>query len=151
MTVRITKIVGNIADSSMHEAIHQLEHEHRVEYVTVAGPDLSRKRLRVATDKGTDCAISLSRDVSLEHGDVLLLEPARAIVVQLEELAWMTLEASDRAASVLLGFVAGHHHWRIKLEGARMRVALDQPQEAYLDRIEKYLDCGDIVVVTDDD
>ena len=130
MTVRITEIVGN---------------------VTVAGPDLSRKRLRVATDKGTDCAISLSRDLSLEHGDVLLLEPARAIVVQLEELAWMTLEASDRAASVLLGFIAGHHHWRIKLEGARMRVALDQPQEAYLDRIEKYLDCGDIVVVTDDD
>ena len=148
MTLRITSVIGHSNDPELHQRLHTLSHAGNVEYVTLKGQDLARKRLRTVTDQGTECTISLPRDVQLEHGSVLAIDERQAIVVELEELPWLILEARQPESALKLGFLAGHHHWRVKFERTRMHVALDQPLERYLERIQDLID-QDAVEVLD--
>ncbi len=147
MTVRVTSILGNASDPPFADRLHALRHADRVEYVRIGAQDLARRRIRIRTDRGTECAIGLARDDRLEHGAVLELTDERAIVVELESLPWLELEPADRPSALELGFLAGHHHWRVEFAGNRLRVALDQPREAYLKRLEKILGAGGARVV----
>lgn len=151
MTSRFTGIIALSSDPDFAEKLHHLGHAGKVEYLTISGGDLARKRLRVTTDKGTECAIALPRHVALEHGAILEVNETRAIVVELQELPWLCFEASDQAAALRLGFLAGHHHWRVRFEGVRMYVALDGPATAYTERLKDELDSGRILLVSDGD
>lgn len=146
VTVRVTALGGNANDPQHHELLHDLRHAARVEYVTIKSTDLARKRLRVTTDRGTECTIALPRDTPLEHGSLLEINEHRAIIVQLEELPWLCLQSDHPATALRLGFLAGHHHWRVRFEGTRMYVALDQPRESYLHRLHDYL--GPVLAAT---
>src|SRR5262245_21116237 len=151
MPLRITGILGNARDPVLAEQLHRLEHEGRVERVTLKSTDLARRRLRVNTEKGTECAIALSRAEHLEHGSVLTLSDERAIVVELEELGWLAFEPSDAVSALRLGFLAGHHHWRVRFEGATLRVALDDRPESYLARLREQLASGQVRLVACED
>ncbi len=151
MLVRINSVLGNSRDPAYEEILHRLRHEGRAEYVTIGESDLARRRLRVHTDKGTECAIALPRSKRLEHGALLELSERRAIVVELQELPWLMLEARDSAAALELGFLAGHHHWRVKFSGARMNVALDDSLESYLARLRAHIADGSVRVVEESD
>ena len=145
--VRVNTPIGNALDARLEPRLHALEHRGLVEYVTVRGADLARKRLRLMTDRGTECALALPRDIRLEHGSVLILEDDWAVVVRLEELPWLVLEAQTRESALRLGFLAGHHHWRAKFDGNRIQVALDQGREFYLDRLRTHLEEGSVSIV----
>jgi len=142
MTEICTKILGNTSDQAFTEQLHRLGHNGHVEYLVVSEADLPRKRLRGTTDRGTECVIALPRDSSLTHGAILLLSAARAIIVELEALPWMRLIPVNAAAALQLGFLAGHHHWRVRLDKKYLDVALDQPKANYLARIESLLSSG---------
>ena len=150
MTGRFTAIVGHSNDPAYAQKLHALGHAGKVEYVTISGTDLARKRLRVTTDRGTECAIALPRHVVLEHGAILELSETRAIVVQLEELPWLCFEAGDKGTALRLGFLAGHHHWRVRFEGTQMFVAMDAPADTYTDRLKDELATGRVWLVTSD-
>ena len=70
--VRLESIVGMVTDAALAERLHHLEHDGKVEYIHLAGEDTARRRLHVATDRGTDCAIVLPRSDRLANGAVLL-------------------------------------------------------------------------------
>ena len=140
--LRLTRIIGNATEPAIAERLHALDHEGRVETITLDAADTARKRLRVATDKGTDCAVALARSERLANGAVLLLEEARAVVVRMRETAWLALEPRDMAAALELGYFCGNLHWRVRFEGARIRVALDGPRESYLARLAQHLEDG---------
>ena len=109
------------------------------------GPDdTQRHRLRVTTDAGTDCAIALARSDSLCNGAVLLLEHARAIVVRMKEQSWLDLQPRDTAAALEIGYWIGNLHWRVEFAGTTIRIALDGPEQAFLDRLAPYLADGRI-------
>lgn len=108
--LRLDRVVSNITDPSLSEQFHRLEHVGSIEYITLDQEDIKRKRLRVLTDKGTDCAITLERDQSLENGSVLWLESTRAIVVRLPETQWLELKVSSINAALELGYFAGNLH-----------------------------------------
>jgi urease accessory protein len=150
MVLRITGILGNARQPELAERLHRLEHEGRVDRVTLKGADLARHRLRVTTEQGTECAIALPRTEVLEHGSVLALSEERAIVVELEELGWLALEASDAASALRLGFLAGHHHWRVRFDGTVLRVAMDEGPEPYLARVREQLESGQVRLVDDE-
>ena len=151
MTGKFTAIIGLTSDPEYAETLHHLAHVGKVEYLTISGGDLVRKRLRATTDKGTECAIALPRQVALEHGAILELTETRAIVVELQELPWLCFEASDQAAALRLGFLAGHHHWRVRFEDTKMFVALDGPPAGYTDRLTEELERGSVQLVSDPD
>lgn len=142
----LTDIVASSADDGMADRLHDLAHDGGLEILTIQEGDARRHRLRVTTDKGTECAIALPRDRHLSDGDLLLLEPARAIVVRLGEVAWLRLLPRDAAVALRLGYHAGNLHWRVRFEGDALLVALDGERQAYLDRLEEFLSQSEIEV-----
>ena len=147
--LHLTRIVGNSSASEMAEQLHRLSHDGGLEEIRLSAADTARKRLRVTTDKGTDCAIALNRDAKLENGSVLLLEDARAIVVRMLETKWLRIAPADSAAALELGYFAGNLHWRVRFDGALLEIALEGPEQNYLDRLANHFDSGRARRVTD--
>jgi urease accessory protein len=133
--LQLTRIVGLVTDPTVADRLHELDHAGGVEQIVLGRQDMQRHRLRAVTDRGTECAIALSRAESLANGAVLLLEDDRAIVVRMAEQAWLMLQPRDAAAALELGYFAGNMHWRVRFEGAQLAIALEGPAQSYLDRL----------------
>lgn len=133
--LKLEGIVGHVDDSAIAAKLHHLRHGGAVEYVLLSPADTQRKRLRVTSDAGTDCAIVLARDERLEDGSVLFIDDHRAIVVRLDELRWLTVEPTDLAAALELGYFVGNLHWRVKFEGQRLRIAIEGDEGFYRERL----------------
>lgn len=145
--LRFQAVLGLATEPEIASALHALAHTGAIEFVELDAKDLSRRRLRVSTDKGTECAIALPRSERLQNGSVLALTRDHAVVVRLCEQEWVTLEADDSEAALRLGFLAGNLHWRVEFDGRRLRVALDGPRETYLARLAGPLDDGAIRLI----
>lgn len=143
--LHLDQIVGLSTQESIAEALHHLEHRDAIEYLTLTQADTQRHRLRVLTDRGTECTIAIPRTQRLTNGAVLLLEASRAVVVRMQELEWLTLEPRDAAAALELGYFAGNMHWKVAFEGARLRIALQAPIETYLERLAHLMADGRVV------
>lgn len=140
--LKIDRIVGMASEPSLAESLHRLEHADAVEYVTLSEMDTQRHRLRVLTDRGTECAITLPRTQHLSDGAVLHLDRTRAVVVRMAEQRWLVLEPADAAAAVELGYFAGNMHWKVEFDHGRLRIALQGPVESYLERLAHFLSSG---------
>jgi len=140
--LHLNQILGNSSEEAMAEQIHRLSHDGGLEEIRLSAADTARKRLRVTTDKGTDCAIALAREARLENGSVLLLEDARAIIVRMLETKWLRIAPADDAAALELGYFAGNLHWRVRFDGAVLEVALEGPEENYLARLANHFESG---------
>jgi len=140
--LHLNRIVGNSSSSELAETLHRLSHDGQLEEIQLSAADTARKRLRVMTDKGTDCAIALNRDANLENGSVLLLEDRRAIVVRMLETKWLRIAPTDATAALELGYFAGNLHWRVRFNGALLEIALEGPEQNYLDRLANHFESG---------
>jgi urease accessory protein len=145
--LRLDGIIGYSTDAALAERLHRLEHRGRVEFVTLSREDTARRRLHVSTDRGTECAIRLSRDQKLGDGAVLLLAEDRAIMVRLEEERWMTLAPRDIDAAIQIGYFAGNMHWPVRFEGPRLRIAIRGPARDYSERLKPFMDDGRVRIV----
>lgn len=151
MTEVLEQIIGFASDASISEALHDLGHQNRLEYLTISPDDVARRRFRLTTDCGTDCAIMLSRDQQLSDGAVLKLDDSGAIVVRLSQREWLELDAPDKAAALELGYFAGNLHWKVSFDGGRFFVALEGPRQTYLDRLKVMIADGKASVADTDD
>lgn len=140
--MRLTRVLGTAGDADMGERLHALSHDGKVEYLTLGRADMSRRRLRAETDRGTECTIALPRAERLANGAVLHLSPERAVVVRMREEDWLEIEGADAAAALELGYLAGNMHWRVRFEGTTLKIALDGPEAAYLARLAPLLEAG---------
>ncbi len=147
--LKLTGIVGLRSNADIGETLHALEHDGRVESIVLDRHDMRRHRLRTVTDKGTDCAIALPRSVDLEDGAVLLLEKDRAIVIRVSVERWLVLKPSDAGAALALGYHAGNLHWRVEFRGSTLAIALEGPDQQYLDRLEAFLADGRACLLDD--
>ena len=140
-------ILGNASDEPLAEILHKLDHTGKVEYLTIKPEEVARRRFRLVTDKGTDCAIALPRGEQISDGAVLLCDDELAIVVQLSERRWLSLDATDKAAAIELGYLCGNLHWKVRFEGGLIHVAMEGPPQTYLDRLQLMLQSGKVMVV----
>ena len=131
----IDRILGSRAEHALSEALHVLEHKGLVDALPIDPADIDRRRLRARTQAGTEVAIALPRDAKLYDGAVLLLEPARAIVVRVNAERWLRLTPHSVADAVELGYHAGNLHWRVRFQGDCLLVALQAPVDDYLARL----------------
>ncbi len=132
----LTEILGALTDPDLHEALHRLEHRDQVDSLTIEPADLARRRMRITSAKGRDCALALPRSQKLFNGAVLALEADWALVVRVSEERWLRLRPRDAAAALELGYHAGNLHWRVRFEAGDLLVALEGPEETYLARLE---------------
>jgi urease accessory protein len=138
-------IVGVATEAPIAEALHRLEHEGAVEYLTLTEADTQRHRLRAFTDRGSECAIALPRTQHLSNGAVLLLDQNRAVVVRMQETQWLALQPFDAQAAMQLGYFAGNMHWKVEFAGKLLRIAVQGPLESYVDRLAHLLQNGRVV------
>jgi urease accessory protein len=142
VTQIVDRIVGWATDDAVAGRLHELRHDHAVEYVHLDIHDLDRSRLRVTSDAGTDYAVILPRGTALADGAVLVLEVDRAVVVRAGAPRTLTLRAIDPAAALRLGFLAGHLHWKVSQDGDVLVVHLESQESDYTARIAELLDTG---------
>ena len=145
--VRVTDVLGHESDERLRSRIDDRSHAGRLELLHVTDDDLERIRLRCATDRGTDCVITLPRGVSLYDGAVVHLSDDRAVVVRAGEIRRLVLTARTPDAALRLGWAAGHLHWRVLFEDERLVVTLDGPESAYLARISELVGEGGVDVL----
>ena len=145
--LRLTQVLGIASEPHLAERLHTLSHRGAVEYVTLRREDVSRRRLRVFTDRGTEGAIVLDRKDPLSNGAVLLLEDDRAVVVKLEEAPWLVLEPRDAAAALELGYFCGNMHWKVRFVGDFLHLSLQGPREDYIDRLSHLIADGRVGAV----
>src|SRR5690606_5150487 len=145
--LRLTEILGSEHDAALADRLHEISHAGRIEEIALGRDDLARRRIRIRTDAGTDCAIAIARSERLFDGAVLLLEPARAIVVRMDPERWLSIVTESEAAALQLGYFAGNMHWRGRFDGPVLRIALEGARENYLARLEPVLALGSLRVL----
>lgn len=147
----LTEILGAASEPGLHEALHRLEHRGAVDSLTIEPADLARRRMRLTSAQGHDCALALPRSTKLFNGAVLVLEPDWALVVRVTEERWLRLRPRDAASGLELGYHAGNLHWRVRFDAGDLLVALEGPEETYLARLEGQLAEGICRVIADHD
>lgn len=143
----LTRIVGHATDNEIAHRLHDIEHHGVVHYILLNKQDTLRHRLRITTDKGTEVAIALPRSEQLTNGAVLMLGTDCAIVVRIQETTWLKLRARDNAAALELGYFAGNMHWKVKFDDSILNIAVEGPEQSYLDRLQPLLSSGKAVRV----
>ena len=148
--ILITKILGSASDPEFTDLLHEISHEGILEHLEITQRDAQRRRFRGKTDRGTDCAITLSRDTQLNNGDVLLLEAERAIVVRVDVERWLRIMPRDATVALRLGYHAGNLHWRVKFEESNLLILLEGSLENYMARLQDFINADEIEIRHDD-
>ncbi|MGC2781092.1 MAG: urease accessory protein UreE [Bradyrhizobium sp.] len=143
--LRLHGIIGRADDKVYAGKLHTLEHRGGIELLFVPSADAGRKRFRLTTDRGTDCAVSLDRDEELVDGALLHLDSDRAIIARFGEQKVWRLRARDPASALKLGWHAGNLHWRVRFEDDCLVVLLDAPLDTYRARILPLIESGEVV------
>jgi len=124
--LRIDRVLGSRLESAFSVEINRLEHAGAVDVVIIPSLDLARRRR---------LAIALPRHQKLFDGAVLLIDDARAIVVRAATERWMRLEPRSIGDAIELGYHAGNLHWRVRVQGEVLFVALEGRPEDYTARL----------------
>ena len=143
----LEKVLGFISDKKFENIIHELSHKNNVEYIILESSDVPRKRLRIHSDKGTDCAISLERDAILSDGAILFCSNEKALVVKINEQEWIEINVKSKKDSLRFGYFIGNLHWKVKFKNENVLIALEGPMSNYMDRIEEFLKKNEISIV----
>jgi urease accessory protein len=132
--LKLLEVVGPVTDPVIADQLHHLEHHGRVETITLSEEDTQRRRLRVVTDAGTECALMLDRSAQLYDGAVVLLTEERAVVVRTQE--------PDTAAALEIGYFSGNMHWTVRFAGDVIEIAMQGEAASYLERLAPFLSDG---------
>lgn len=131
----LERVLGHAKDADWHDRLHALEHLGGLEQVSIPEAEAARKRFRIATDRGRDCAIALPRDQMLIDGSVLYCRDGLAIVARIDGGARMRLVPATVADALRLGHWCGNLHWKVVFGPGWMDVVLDGPEARYRERL----------------
>ncbi|GAA6201373.1 urease accessory protein UreE [Aquicoccus sp. SU-CL01552] len=140
-------VLGQMSDPEWHDRLHALEHEGALEYLSIPETDSARKRMRLHTDKGRDCAIALSREQSLSDGAVLFHDGRLAIVSRIDGAARLRLKPATVNDAMRLGHWCGNLHWKVVFGPGVMDVVLDGPVDRYIDRLSDLRDLAEFEIL----
>jgi urease accessory protein len=100
------------------------------ETLTISRSEGEKSRLRRRTDKGKDVGIVLMPGTQLNHGDVLVSDPERFVIVQQEPEPVMTIKISDTcpksklvSTAASLGHTIGNMHRPISMRDKEKSIA----------------------------
>ncbi|MGI0060848.1 MAG: urease accessory protein UreE [Nitrosotalea sp.] len=147
----ITSIAGNIFhDKDLMDKFKQMESQKRCERVKISRLELERGRMRKNTDLGTD--IGLVLDSRLYHGDVVLSDQERFIMVeQLPEKVVsikITNLKDDSVGLLTLGHIIGNRHKPIAINDGILSfpIQADSEVEVFKKLLDDIVNNQDLVV-----
>ncbi|MGI0026405.1 MAG: urease accessory protein UreE [Nitrosopumilaceae archaeon] len=117
----LTSIIGNIYhDKKLRNKFNRMEAVGCCERLKISRLDTERSRLRRKTDMETDVGLILKSGVKLQHGDVLLSNSKKFIVIEQlpEKIVSIRLnKGSSIELLVMLGHIIGNRHRPIAIDG----------------------------------
>ncbi len=140
-------VLGLASDPQWHDRLHALEHEGGLEWLAIPEADAGRKRMRLQTDRGRDCAIALPREQALADGAVLFHDGRLAIAVRIDGAARMRLRPATVDDALRLGHWCGNLHWKVIFGDGVMDVVLDGPPERYEARLADLRGLADFDII----
>lgn len=143
--ISINSIVGNIHnDYDLGQKYNEMTVRQLSEIIRISRNEAQRVRMRKTSDKGSDVAIMLPQSVHLRHGDVLLLNNDKIIIVEIQAEKVAVIAVENNIASehlfemaVKVGHTIGNLHRPIKLEDNK--IILPIQAESELDLLNKVL------------
>ncbi|TLX66772.1 MAG: Urease accessory protein, partial [Thaumarchaeota archaeon] len=113
--ITITSIIGNIFDDKkLMTKFKQMESRKNCERLKFSRLELERGRIRKKTDLGTDIGLVLDSGTRLHHGDVIVSNLKKFIVIeQLPEkvISIKIMKLKDNPSrSTTLGHIIGNRH-----------------------------------------
>ena len=111
----ITSIIGNISDDKkLMTKFKQMESRKSCERLKISRLELERSRIRKKTDLGTDIGLVLDSGTRLHHGDVIVSNLKKFIVIEQlpEKVISIKIKnlKDNPARSVTLGHIIGNRH-----------------------------------------
>lgn len=143
--ITVRSILGNTrSERKFRELFEIFQRENKVERVLLSRMEAQRSRIRRTSDRGTDVAISLDNGFSLKHGDVLLVEENRLILVEYEPEDVLGFKIIGKlpfeqkiAVAIKLGHIIGNLHKPLSTKGEMVYVPLQS--EAEVETLKKNL------------
>ncbi|MFL9824448.1 urease accessory protein UreE [Rhodoplanes sp. SY1] len=120
--LRATKVLPHGTASS--EAV--------VDRVLLDADDRHRRRLAMTGEAGTAFLLDLPEATRLLHGDGLLLEDGRVVLVAARPEALIEVAAASAAALARLAWHIGNRHTEVQIVGDRLRIRRDHVLEDML-------------------
>ena len=116
----ITSVIGNIFDDKkLMTKFKQMEFKKICERLKMSRLELERSRIRKKTDFGTDIGIILDSGTRLYHGDVIVSNMDKFIMIeQLPEkvVSIKIKKLKNPARLILLGHIIGNRHKPIVID-----------------------------------
>lgn len=131
----LTAVLGRAVEPRWHDLLHLMEHEGRVEHLLIPEAEVARRRMRLASDRGRDCAVALPRDQILSDGAVLHFSADLAIIARVDSGARLRLTPATVADALRLGHWCGNLHWKVVFGPGWMEVVMEGPEARYCDRL----------------
>ena len=143
--ISINSVVGNIHnDYDLAQKYNQMIVKQLSEIIRISRSEAQRSRMRKTSNKGSDVAIMLPQNVHIKHGDVLLLNNDKIIIVEIQPEKVAVIAVKNNIASehlfemaVKVGHTIGNLHRPIKLEDNK--IILPIQAESELDLLKKVL------------
>jgi urease accessory protein len=143
--ISINSVVGNIQnDYDLAQKYNQMTAKQLSEIIQISRSEAQRSRMRKTSNKGSDVAITLPQSVHIKHGDVLLLNSDKIIIVEIQPEKVAVIAVKNNIASehlfemaVKVGHTIGNLHRPIKLEDNK--IILPIQAESELDLLKKVL------------
>jgi urease accessory protein len=143
--ISINSVVGNIHnDYDLSQKYNQMAAKQLSEIIRISRSEAQRSRMRKTSNKGSDVAIMLPQSVHIKHGDVLLLNNDKIIIVEIQPEKVAVISVKNNIArehlfemAVKIGHTIGNLHRPIKLEANK--IILPIQAESELDLLRKVL------------
>ena len=131
----VESVAGNI-HQGLSKEYEEMSRRGTVEKITISRMESERVRMRKATDKGTDVALTLAAGNRMRHGDVLV-RGERMIVVEIEPEKVAVVRLGDARTAALVGHAIGNLHRPIKVQDDNVYFPIQSDDEISL--IQKQL------------
>lgn len=111
----ITSIIGNIFDDKkLMTKFKQMESRKRCQRLKISRLELERSRIRKKTDLGTDIGLILDSGTRLHHGDVIVSNLKKFIIIEQLPEKVISIRISQLKKNpnglVILGHIIGNRH-----------------------------------------
>jgi len=113
----IDTIIGNVDYTDVGQ--------YHIERVRLRSDDLLKRILRVKTDHGTELGILLEKNTELRAGDILHIEGANVIVVDVLPDEVLVIEPTSLRQMGELAHQIGNRHIPVQFDGESMLVQFD--------------------------
>jgi urease accessory protein len=97
------------------EKYHELSNRRLLEVIKIGRMEAQRVRMRKFSDKGSDVVLMLPQNTHLKHGDVLMLNEDKIMVLEIQPEKVAVIQLKDEPSANDHYYHQGNHHHTVEI------------------------------------